>query len=295
MEDKENEVKEEVVKEEAKKKHTKTIKGKGLTAFIIIIVVIALALCYGCGFILGKQLYEKENEEPEQKETGSDNNTDKEPDTGNQTDTDKIHGLANGDIDTNNDAIQEYFNIYKYQNIGDDTLLENVASGNETSKASLASRLVKEKEFVEVSCNQINENTVEREDSYCGEVYLKSQWKNSTAVTKGIKKEVVNNYYKSLFGKNTEINSTTLNPKTIEPTSYIYDENLDTYVKISYEGGGTEPEYTETLKSATKTDDTLTLVSTLTSEEIGVNKEVTLTLRWEESTNHYIFESRTTN
>ena len=58
-------VEEETTEETPKKKHTKQVKGKGLTVFIIVIVLIALAITYGCGFLLGKELYDKkENNEP---------------------------------------------------------------------------------------------------------------------------------------------------------------------------------------------------------------------------------------
>ena len=58
-------VEETQIEEPTKKKHTKQVKGKGLTVFIIVIVLIALAITYGCGLLLGKELYDKkENNEP---------------------------------------------------------------------------------------------------------------------------------------------------------------------------------------------------------------------------------------
>lgn len=64
MKNKKEEIVEEtvddVVEEKPKKrKHIKTIRGKALTAYIVVIIVIALALSYGCGFLLGKELYDK--------------------------------------------------------------------------------------------------------------------------------------------------------------------------------------------------------------------------------------------
>lgn len=55
----------EELKKESEKKGKlggkKTVKGKKLSAFIIAIIVIALAISYGSGFILGKILYEKKD------------------------------------------------------------------------------------------------------------------------------------------------------------------------------------------------------------------------------------------
>lgn len=42
-----------------KKNNIKTIRGKALTAYIVVIIVISIALAYGCGFLLGKELYDK--------------------------------------------------------------------------------------------------------------------------------------------------------------------------------------------------------------------------------------------
>ena len=53
------------LKVQQESKNKKTIKGKGLKAYIIVIIIIALAITYGCGFLLGKKLYEKENEPKE--------------------------------------------------------------------------------------------------------------------------------------------------------------------------------------------------------------------------------------
>lgn len=58
---------EKEVKEEKQKKGKlvgkKTVKGKKLSIFIIVIIVIALVISYGSGFILGKILYENEDKE----------------------------------------------------------------------------------------------------------------------------------------------------------------------------------------------------------------------------------------
>lgn len=63
----------------------KTVKGKKLSAFIIVIIVIALAISYGSGFILGKILYEKkdkiiikEQENDKEDNQKDENNEDKE-------------------------------------------------------------------------------------------------------------------------------------------------------------------------------------------------------------------------
>lgn len=66
---KDNEKQEVVLTEESKKESEKkgklggkkTVKGKKLSAFIIVIIVISLAISYGSGFILGKILYEKKD------------------------------------------------------------------------------------------------------------------------------------------------------------------------------------------------------------------------------------------
>lgn len=47
-----------------KKNNNKHVSGKKLSAFIIIIVVIAIVICYGSGFILGKIMYEDKKECP---------------------------------------------------------------------------------------------------------------------------------------------------------------------------------------------------------------------------------------
>ncbi len=60
----EGKVTEEVKKENEKKEKIggkKIVKGKKLSAFIVIIIIIALAISYGSGFILGKILYEKKD------------------------------------------------------------------------------------------------------------------------------------------------------------------------------------------------------------------------------------------
>lgn len=53
-------VNEEVIQNE---QSAKKVNGKGHKAYIIVIVVIALAISYGCGFVLGKKLYEKDNKQ----------------------------------------------------------------------------------------------------------------------------------------------------------------------------------------------------------------------------------------
>lgn len=59
----------EEVQQKKSKKHVKQIKGKALTAYIVIIVILALALSYGCGFLLGKGLYEATKPEEPKEET----------------------------------------------------------------------------------------------------------------------------------------------------------------------------------------------------------------------------------
>ena len=206
-----------------------------------------------------------------------------------------IHNMKDGKIDTNNELIKEYFNVFKYTYYKDDELLENIKS-NEVNQYMLASRLIKEEETSDAFCYDINSSIVNEEESSCGGVYLKENWEKDTkAETIIIKKEAIDNYYKYYFGKDKETDIKMFNYKSsIFQNMLIYDSELNSYVRIEIGDPSLGEIYIEQLQNVEKKGDDLIFTSRLFPEDVDKGNEeiVTLTLKWEESTYHYIFKDR---
>ena len=245
---------------------------------LIIILLVALFLIgIGTGLLLSNVFNSKE----EKKE----NNQEEKIKT--------IHDLEDGEIDINNEEIKKYFDMYKPIYFDDNLMLNSLTT--DLSKLQLASRLVNDQDYVEVPCSSIDSSTLE-ENTYCGGIYNKSNWKNSSNTTKSIKKEVMNKYYKYYFGSNKEISNDRFEVKQLDVVNmFIYDLNLNSYVEILFDGGGTGPKVIDTLEKAIKSgnDLILKLIERFDDPDLSNNSSVViLTLTWEEETNHYIFKNR---
>ena len=83
MEEKNEKLKEETKTKKSFLNNKKTVKGKALTAWIIVIIIIAMIVTFGSGLIVGKLLYEGKNKKSNTviDNTNTETNTNTEPTT----------------------------------------------------------------------------------------------------------------------------------------------------------------------------------------------------------------------
>lgn len=129
MEEKNEELKEETKTKKSFLNNKKTVKGKALTAWIIVIIIIAMIVTFGSGLIVGKLLYEgkKKNSNTVIDNTNSEipNNTDNTEDTS-KININELINIAGFDYDATdsffapllyNDGIIEELDFEKKTNI----------------------------------------------------------------------------------------------------------------------------------------------------------------------------------
>lgn len=286
------------MEEESKLKKTKTIKGKALTIYIIVIVVISMAISFGCGYMLSEKLNNKTNKKSEEK-----------VETKNKVKT--VHDLNDGEIDINNQEIQEYFELFKVDNYFEDEIIRaiNDDSGENESTINRAKIFmtflqVKNNEFFDIKCGELSQNTMTDNYFYCGrmneemskyyaennfEEFNKAMQENTT---KAIKGETIKNYFELYFGKGSFKKHEQIISKH-EAAAYIYSDSNDTYGIYYVEGGGTGPTITQNLSKVTKNDDLLVLDIFSKYDDVdNSGNTIILTLKWDKEINRYVFESR---
>ncbi len=262
-------------------------KKKEISNTTKVIAVIMFVIFFILGFFLGRNLFNNTKEEKKE-ETKSKS---------------ELYNLKDGEIDLNNKELQKYLNMYKmYSEVEYDFLLNSAANGNETARLTLVTRLLNDSDIEEVECKKIKKDSISKHfeelypDITCGETsILSDDWENSQFKTSLIKKETMEKYLKYYYGENTVIkdtNNTFTNLKG-DCYSYYYQDDLDSYVKINTWCGVTAPIPIEKINRAVKQDDKIIIESTISYEDMPQDtSDVTLTLKYEESTDHYVFESR---
>ena len=283
-------------------------KKKEIATMTKVIVVILFVLFFVLGFFLGRNLVKDNDKKEEIKNQEEKIKEQEEPNIEQKEEiqiNSELYSLEDGEIDLNNEELQKYINMYKlYDEVEYDLLLKNAADGKESARLTLATRLLNDSDIESVECKTIKKDNIAKYfdslyyDIGCGETsILSDDWANNQSKTKLIKKETIEKYLKYYYGENTIINDTkntfrNLNSK--DCFSYYYQEDLDSYVEIKSWCGGAAPTPSEKIDKVTKQNDKLIIESTMSYDDIPdkYSANVILTLVYEKSTNHYIFQSR---
>ena len=208
-----------------------------------------------------------------------------------------IHQMEDGPINLKKEELAKYINMYRLINDGDEefTYMLSGRSGStldyrEKFKLMYVSRLIKDSDWEEIECNKFNSDLVEEENSSCGVVSNKSEWKNSNNRTRAIKKEKLNNYYKYFFGRNENLVSDSFFLSKCDNRTFFYDSQIGYYVEIGVNQiGSCDSSLKETILSANKRGEYLDI--TFKYDNKYDILEYTFILKWEASSEHYIFDS----
>lgn len=257
------------------------------------IVFVLLGLLFICGGVI---LYVLNGNEDNKKDDEVNNNKKNEI-----VEEDKyiddgvaIHDMEDGSINLKKEELVKYIDMYKVENPEEYAIIHSISSTSDdnltnyqNAKERLSSRLVKPSDYFEVKVDDFVKSK-EVPNSPCLGVY-----ENGT--TKAIRKETLDKYYKYYYGENESFPSLEFTPFIYEGFRYYFDKNNNYYVGVYNCGGEMNPFAQENFISAYKEGDFLYINSTFDYGtgygNVETFEKVTLSLKWEESTKHYIFDS----
>ena len=121
------------------------------------------------------------------------------------------------------------------------------------------------------------------------EAFQQATKTNSTTV---VDATLLESKIKEIFGQDINFDRKDIEGLTSN-TTWHYNQSENVYAEYGCICGGTQPPKEQIINSATKDNDTITIVTTLTQEE---NKQtITYTFTLEKETNNYIYKTRIVN
>ncbi len=273
-------------------------KKKEMSNMTKVIAIILFIVFFVLGFFLGRNLFndnDKKEEKEEKKEEVKVNS--------------ELYYLNDGEIDLNNEELKEYLSLFKsneameyYYSIINETSKEKSETIHQ-AKISLA--LAKtEYEADKISCSDINVDAETIMDMYyCGYMsdemtkyygeniykFHEAEKNNVTLYKKG---EKVEENYKLLFGEDGDFYHESAGLMYFK---LAYSPKNNVYAEYQCQCGGTEPPLKETPIKAYKENNKLILVydnKRVEGDKILEEKTATVTLKWDEKVQRYVFESR---
>ena len=121
------------------------------------------------------------------------------------------------------------------------------------------------------------------------EAFKQAAKTNSTTV---VDATILENKIKEIFGQDINFDRKDFEGLGFGPV-WHYNQSENVYAEYGCECGGTHPARDQVINSATKDNDTITLVTTFTEGE--ENQTITYTFTLEKATNNYIYKTRIVN
>lgn len=293
-------------------------KNKSTLIIIVLLVIIAGLLVFiGYDKVFKKDTDSNKKADDKQQEENKDNKDDKDDDNQKEEKPkDAIYNLPDGEISITNEDLIKYHNVFKTTNYQAEAYLERLSKGTietlskddvNTDKIGFAITKIKP---VKRSCSLINLNL--DDDYFCGDStseMLIAHSKNDKEKVKMLEsknetntftKEEIDSKEKEIFGEILDVPKDNIVGYGYG-FAYIYDPISNLIAEHSIQAGGTAPSvYEETITSASKNGDLLTIESRQliswgeNSNETHPPKisKVTLTLKWNEEVGRYVFYSR---
>lgn len=273
-------------------------KKNGKVLYIITCIILIIA-----GFVTGFLLSGGADKKEEKKDTGEEK----------KEIASEIYNMKDGEIDLSNKELLEYVDIYKtsapkeyfYELMSEGKTFNEIGDKHQT-KLFLAYSLAKEEDFKTISCAELNVDAdtilslyycgqmTDEMSKYYGEninLFYKAEKKNTT---KAISGELIEKYYKMFFGDDGDFYHESF---FTEYTRIGYSPKNNTYGQYGCQCGGIDAPIKETVTKAVKENGKVIITF---KQEIGdsmsddlVEKTTTLTLKWDEKTLRYVFDSRT--
>ena len=271
---------EEVEKKKSFLNNKKKIRGKALSAYVIVIIAIFMLFTFGIGYYLGKVLNEPKNESKVNNEVVDKvDNTDTVDKQNEKDDQDDQGGEIVQDdrveLDINDETVQKLFNIFRYDK--ENCFLIGEINTSNSARLQLAYNALQNSDIKTRSCSDLkpviwNETDRSIAPHYCGNMsdemakyYSKddSAFEKATLsnTTKYVEASTLKNKYYELFSSNFSYTD-----ESFERMEYISDKGIYAYYGCQCGGICGSPE--QVINSAYKIGDSLFIESTFDGDNV---------------------------